>query len=57
MKIKRNLLTNKNLLTNLDKFISRSTRMTIVFSRSSLFARLTAPSVRNTDKIFRKPKS
>ena len=43
--------------TNFDKFISRRTRMTIVFSRSSLFARLTAPNVRKTERIFLKPKS
>jgi len=37
--------------------MSRRTRMTIVASLSSAFARFAAPSVRNTDKMLRSPKS
>ena len=42
---------------SLDKFISRKTLITQVFSVSSLLARLTVPRVLSTDKILRNPKS
>lgn len=42
---------------NLDKFMSRKTRITIVDSLSLEFSRLAAPNERRTDRMLRKPKS
>ncbi len=44
-------------LTSLDKFMSLRTLMTMVDSVSLGLARLAAPSVRSTDRMFRRPKS
>lgn len=44
-------------LTSFDKFMSLRTLITIVDSVSLGLARLAAPNVRRTDRIFRRPKS
>lgn len=43
--------------TSLERFMSRSTLMTMLDSVSEGRARFMAPSVLNTDKMFLKPKS
>lgn len=48
---------NNIVRTNLERFISRNTRITVVFSLSPGLPRFAAPSVLSTDKMFRKPKS
>ena len=45
------------LLTNLDKFMSLRTLMTMVFSPSSGLLLLAAPRVLNTERMFLRPKS
>ena len=44
-------------LTSLERFMSLSTLITVVLSLSCGLARLAAPSVRKTDRMFLKPKS
>lgn len=46
-----------DVLTSLDRFMSRSTLMTMVDSVSLGLARLAAPNVRRTDRMFLRPKS
>ena len=43
--------------TNLERFMSRRPRMTIVGSVSLGFALFEAPSVLNTERMLRRPKS
>ena len=53
----RDIKSGSSSSTSLERFMSRNTRITIIGSPSSGLALLNAPKVRNTDRMFRRPKS